>query len=277
VTIEQHIVSLEALAAADKEIAQLSEQLEQERGTLDGRRSEAAGLEERLAADRQAVAEMDKTRQEVITELRQIDKQVDRSRERLSRARNEREQQAAERELDELRKLQRDRDDEIKKILTLTDEARTSIDENEARLSTLSGELEESSEGASLSIVSLEKQIAEKQAARDQVADKLPSLTRRRYQSMHDRGKLPVAKTTDGTCLGCFVKLPPMLFHTMLSRTKFEECPNCHRIIYYTPPAPEGGEDDDAAADDAAADAAEASGGAAAGAGASEADPSAGG
>jgi hypothetical protein len=32
------------------------------------------------------------------------------------------------------------------------------------------------------------------------------------------------------------VQLPPMMFHRMLSRVEFEECPNCHRIINYEPP-----------------------------------------
>ena len=67
----------------------------------------------------------------------------------------------------------------------------------------------------------------------------MPRLVFRRYERLLSRGRSPVAKTTDGTCLGCFVKLPPMLFHQMLSRRQFEECPNCHRIIYYVPPPTE--------------------------------------
>ena len=54
---------------------------------------------------------------------------------------------AAERELDELRKLPRDRDEEIKKIIAVSDQARTSIQEAESRQQELEAQLEGSLEG----------------------------------------------------------------------------------------------------------------------------------
>lgn len=156
----------------------------------------------------------------------------------MQRSRNERESQAAERELDELRRLQRDRDDEVGKIMGLCDQARGSISDNEEKLASLQAELSNSEEGTVSRLSQLEADIAAKRAGRAEILSKLPSLTARRYETMHSRGKVPVAKTTDGTCRGCFVKLPPMLFHSLLSRTQFGECPFCHRIIWYAPPAP---------------------------------------
>ncbi len=234
--IEGQIACLEALVVVDAAIQELSERIEKERGDLDVVRVEVGELVERLETDRASVAEMDKTRSDLVLELRQLDKQIERSRDRLQRSRNEREVNAAERELDELRKLQRDRDDEIKRIVGLSELARTSIEENSARHQELSTRLEGSLDGANKIITELEQKLEAEKAGRVDVVAKLPNLTRRRYQSMRDRGKLPIAKSHNGTCLGCFVGLPPMMFHTMLSRTTFEECPNCHRILYYEPP-----------------------------------------
>ena len=56
---------------------------------------------------------MDKTRTELLAELRQMTQQIDRSREKLSRSRNERESNAAQREVEELRKLHRDREEDL--------------------------------------------------------------------------------------------------------------------------------------------------------------------
>jgi hypothetical protein len=66
---------------------------------------------------------MDKTRGELIQDVRNMSQQLEHSREKLSRSRTERESNAAQRELEELRKLVRDREDEIGK---LTADAETS-------------------------------------------------------------------------------------------------------------------------------------------------------
>ncbi|HHH31023.1 MAG TPA: hypothetical protein ENK57_22130 [Polyangiaceae bacterium] len=253
-SIEKAIETLEKLVAADDEIKALTDGIGEEQGALDGIRKELAELEERLAADRERVSEMDKTRNDLVQEMRQIAGQIDRSRERLQRARNEREAQAAERELDELRKIQRDRDDEIKKLGELSEQARISIQEAETRKAELDERLSGSLAGTTDKITSLEAELAKKRQARDALGKDMPSMVFRRYERLLSRGRSPVAKTTDGTCLGCFVKLPPMLFHEMLSRRKFEECPNCHRIIYYEPPPTE--EELAAAAAEAAKDSA---------------------
>ncbi len=254
-SIEQQILSLERLAAADAEIKELTEGIEKERSQLDGIRKELSELEERLEADNLRIAEMEKTRGDLVQELRQISGQIDRSRERLQRARNEREVNAAERELDELRKIQRDRDDEIKKLVELSEQARGSLRQSEERKAELSGRLAGSVEGSTKTMEELEQKRAAVAASRAEIAKELPSLVFRRYERVLSRGRVPIAKTSDGTCQGCFVQLPPMMFHQMLSRLAFEECPNCHRIIYYAPPPTEEELAAKAAAESASADA----------------------
>jgi hypothetical protein len=239
VSIEQQIETLERLAAADAEMKQLAEGLEKERGVLETLRSELDELAARLATDGDSIAEMEKTRNDLIQELRQVGQQIDRSREKMQRARNEREVNMCERELDELRKIQRDRDDEIKKIGELSDLARESTRVAEARKSELTAILAGSLEGATKSITDLSARLEAVTAERAAITKGLPGLLARRYDRLLSRNKVPIAMTHDGTCLGCFVKLPPMMFHQMLSRISFEECPTCHRIIYYTPPPTE--------------------------------------
>ncbi|MBW2454460.1 MAG: hypothetical protein JRI68_08115, partial [Deltaproteobacteria bacterium] len=182
-SIEQQIETLEQLAAADAIAKVLEAKIEQERGEIEGVRVEVAGLCQRLEDDRESIQEMDKTRGDLVQEVRSISGQIDRSRERLQRARNEREVNAAERELDELRKLQRDRDDEIKKVIGLAELARASIQEGEERKSELDARLEGSLEGKTKIIAALEEQLNGTSQARKGAADKLPGLVLRRYES----------------------------------------------------------------------------------------------
>jgi predicted nucleic acid-binding Zn-ribbon protein len=237
VGIEAQIESLEQLAALDADVKELSAKLEAQRAEYVALKAAHAALERSLGADRAGLVEMERTRSELQIDHRNIVQQLDRSRDRVQRSRNEREVQAAERELDELRRLQRDRDDELSKMIGLCDQARNAIDDNELKLAELQEKLSSSEQGTLAQIHQLEAEVSAKKSGRASLLAKLPSLTGRRYESMHGRGKVPVAHTTDGTCRGCYVQLPPMLFHSLLSRTQFGECPFCHRIIWYAAPA----------------------------------------
>lgn len=234
--IDAQIDSLEQLATLDAVLKTLVEKLGAQRAEYTALKASHATVETAIAADRASLIEMERTRSELQIDHRNIGQQLDRSRDRIQRSRNERESQAAERELDELRRLQRDRDDELGKMIVLCDQVRNAIADNEFKLLELQEKLSTSEQGTLAQIQALETDVAEKRSGRVAIIAKLPSLMGRRYESMHGRGKVPVAHTTDGTCRGCYVQLPPMLFHSLLSRTQFGECPFCHRIIWYTAP-----------------------------------------
>ena len=110
------IRALEELAAMDAEVKALEEKLGEERGVLSGLKDKLKKLDDRLAADRATVAGADKQRGELQLDVRTMTAQIEHSREKLNRARTEREQQAAQRELEELRKLVRDREDEMQRV-----------------------------------------------------------------------------------------------------------------------------------------------------------------
>lgn len=232
-SISEQIPILEELCRIDGDIRSIEEQLETQRGMLGGLRAEAKSLEERISADRESVATMDKTRGELIVELRQMNMQVDRSREKLQRSRNEREANAAQRELEELRKLLRDREDEIEKLVSLADQAKEAIESADAKRSEIGNELEGTEEGTTKSISDLEGQKTSLVERREVVAKQLPPIIYRRYEGIRQRRPVPIAAVLDGTCQGCFMTVQPMLYQKMLRLEEFEQCPSCRRIIYY--------------------------------------------
>lgn len=236
-SIRDQIAFLEELQSLDSDIKRIDEQLEKHRGGLEGMRTEAKGLEDRLKTDRDMVSQMEKTRNELVTELRQMTQQIERSREKLQRSRNEREQNAAQREVEELRKLHRDREEELERLTSASDAARASIEDTEQKRGVITSSIEGSQEGITTSIESLEADKKARLAQRAEVVKKLPSTLYRRYEQVRTRRPVAIAKTHDGTCLGCHLSLPPMMFQKMRRQEEFEQCPQCRRIIYYVPPA----------------------------------------
>jgi uncharacterized protein len=235
VSIRDQIAFLEELSSIDVELRRVEEQLEKHHKGLSGMQSEVRSLEDRLKTDRDLLTAMDRTRNDLVTELRQMTQQIDRSREKLQRSRNERESNAAQREVEELRKLHRDREEELDRLNLAADAAKGAIDEAERKRSALSSELTGSADGITSSMGELEAEKATRSAARAKVVARIPVVLYKRYESIRTRRPVAIAKTHDGTCLGCHLAVPPMMFQKMRRQEEFEQCPNCRRILYYVP------------------------------------------
>ena len=234
-SIREQIAFLEELSVIDVDLRRIEEQLDRHHKGLSGMQAEVKSLDDRAKADRETVAAMDKTRGELVTELRQMTLQIDRSREKLGRSRNERESNAAQREVEELRKLHRDREEELERLNVAAESAKGAIDETEKKRAAISGELSGSADGITTSMGELEAEKATRSADRKRVVAKIPPALFRRYESIRTRRPVAIAKTHDGTCLGCHLSVPPMMFQKMRRQEEFEQCPNCRRILYYVP------------------------------------------
>lgn len=234
-SIRQQIPLLEALSEIDERLRLVEEDLGLRRGGLATLQTEAAELEKKAAVGRESIGSMDKTRNELHIEARQMTSQIEKSREKLGRSRNERESVAATRELEELRKLLRDREDEMEKIQNLAERARTSVNESETRFTALTKELEGDAEGVAKALAEREKERGELIARREAAIKTIPPLLYRRYESIRSRRPKAIASTQNGTCNGCHIAVPPMMFQKMMRQEEFEQCPNCKRILYYAP------------------------------------------
>src|SRR5262249_51855356 len=140
------------------------------------------------------------------------------------------------REVEELRKLHRDREEELERLNSAAEAARGAIDEADGKRSSLTGQLEGTQEGITSSIGDLEAEKKIRMEARAKVVAKLPVVLYRRSEPTRTTRPAAIARTTDGTCLGCHLSVPPMMFQKMRRQEEFEQCPNCRRILYYMPP-----------------------------------------
>ena len=234
-TIQAQIENLENLAALDVELKELREAVKQERQGLDAKRSTLASLEERIARSQKNAGDMDKLRSDLMGEVRQMSIQVERSREKLSRCRTEREANAAQREIEELRKLYRDREIEVEKLDGFLEQAQKDIAQVSGERDALLAELS-AVEGDTVGrLAQGDAAVAEKEAQRASLVASVPPALYRRYEMIRGRRGTAISSTTDGTCSACHMRLPPMLFQGLTRENKFEQCPSCNRILYYRP------------------------------------------
>lgn len=239
--MQAQIEALERLAALDAELTRLHEELARERSALLDKKRHLEDLEQRLARSRGSIGEMDRLRGELIQEMRQMSVQLEKSREKLARCRTEREANAAQREVEELRKLYRDREIEIDKLGTLGDQARGELETTESEKSELASELGESEGAVATRLNEVEAELAEKNDRRKEVVAQVTPVLYRRYELVRKRKGTAIAFTHTGTCSACHMTLPPQLYQQLKRGTDFGQCPSCNRILYFRvdPPHPE--------------------------------------
>ena len=219
----------------DADMKSISDKLGEERKTLGALTEGLNKLETKLVADRAHLAQTEKTRGECQLDVRNMTQQIEHSREKLNRSRTERESNAAQREMEELRKLLRDREDDVMKLSTEAEGVRVQVEATEAQAQIIREQLAAQRDGIEQKMAELESQKSGKEGGRDSLAKRLPPALYRRYEMVRGKRVFAVAQTSsDGTCTACNIALPPQMFHKLRREPMIEQCPSCNRIIYYT-------------------------------------------
>jgi predicted nucleic acid-binding Zn-ribbon protein len=240
-SIPEQIRALEELASVDADLKVLDDELSQERATLAALKASLKRLDEKRKADLLSVAATDKARNELVTDVRGMMQQLDHSREKLNRSRTERESNAAQRELEELRKLVRDREEDINKLTAEGDGVRGQIEASQAETAKVQAELGSTEGDINSKVADVERQRTAKADSRGAIVKRLPPVLYRRYETLRTKKPCPISQTTDGTCTACHMALPPQLFHRLRREPMIDQCPSCQRLIYFVPPQPAEG------------------------------------
>lgn len=245
VNIQAQIEALEGLSAVDADLREINEELRRERDALTQKREHLDELDAKLARDRQSFEGMERMRNDLMLEVRQMSQQVERSREKLGRCRTEREANAAQREIEEIRKIYRDREIEIEKLVGLLEQAHVEIDNTSAKRETLGAELGSTEGAVTGRLGELEEQVTAKEEARKSLVGAVQPVLYRRYELIRKRRGKAIAFTTSGDaasagmCSECHIILPPMMFQKLMRAEDFEQCPSCNRILYFRQPVTE--------------------------------------
>ncbi len=231
--LQQQIDALERLATLDVSLTRLEAELAHEGELLADKKQQLKRLQERFDSTRASVGDMDKTRGELLQDARHMSVQMDRSREKLARSRSEREVNAVQREIEELRKLYRDRELEIEKINGLSEQARQEMDGASSERDTLMGDLGAKETELASRLGYLERSVAAEREQRKELVKAVPPVLYRRYEMVRKRRGSAVAWTFQGTCSECHISISPMMFQKLRRGEDFDQCPSCQRILYF--------------------------------------------
>lgn len=230
----EQIEKLVVLQKVDGEILVLEEEL----GSMP---RELAELEAKNAEFLERKAVLEDKLDILQTQRKRLDLEIDdntsrikKSKNKLMMAGNTREYHAMMREMDNMEKATRNREEEkvalaeeLERQTTLLDELQKEHAELTARLDEYQGNLKKRSASA-------RKRLAELQKEREDACVVVPGPVLKRYEFIRERISNPViVPVTAGVCSGCFIQIPPQAFNDLQKGETILSCPNCQRLIYW--------------------------------------------
>jgi len=231
----KQIEQLVILQKVDDEIIVLEEELEntpKEVAELKSRHQESLeqqnALQEKIDILKNQKARLE---QEIENDTLKIKK----SKNKLMMVGNSREYHAMMRELDNLEKQNRMREEEL---AALKEELVRQKDEHEAMQARV-GELEEELKVKQANLSELmdkaKKRLTYLQKKRKTASKAIPTPIMGRYEFIRSRLSNPViVPVEDGICDGCHISIPPQSYIELQKGQQILSCPNCQRLIYWS-------------------------------------------
>lgn len=240
-SIQASITTLKTLHVLDSRIAKLEAELSTERVSIDEKSERHIALATHAAKIAGTIDGMEGTKGELNGELRQHLALGEKSREKMARCRNEREANAAQREVEEVRRLCRERESEITKLTGLIEDARADLAKIDTEREEVGGQIDETQGEATAKVRELQGTLEVELKKRAEVLDQLPPGLRRQYVAVQKKRGSGVAALIDGSCTACHISLSPMIYQEIMREQELHQCPSCLRLLFL---AEKGSSDD---------------------------------
>lgn len=217
---DEILVIKNELSDAPKEVEALQERydaLEAQRNQFSEKREHLKEQEKRLSVE----IEDDATK-------------VKKSKSKLMLVGNTKEYHAMMREMDNLEKLNRMREEEKVTLGEELQRQEMALSEIEGRFGALKEELDEKKANLQARLDGANKVLAKLDKKRDLTGKEVPAPVLSRYEFIRERLSHPVIVSVDeGICTGCHIAIPPQSFIELQKGHQILSCPNCQRLIYW--------------------------------------------
>ena len=221
------------LQEIDQEIKKLEAEKAQAPARLSALKENLTSKDAGLKQFTERLSEIKKRRVDIEDELEVENVRLGKSQQKLNSIKTNREYQALLKEIEEIKKANKSREDEIVTAMEETDAVENDIKARQVEADGIQKEIEveethlariESELDGRISALEDQRQTITKDARQDLLS---------RYQFLRDkRGGVAIVSVTNAVCNGCHMNIPPQLFNELLRDEKIHYCPICQRLIY---------------------------------------------
>ena len=192
-----------------------------------------AKLKLQVTTKTNAVTEMEKVQRQSQAALDINKDRLTRSSLRLEGVQNTQEFQAINKEIDQLKKLNGNLEEQAKKILGEIEVIQKEISELNTNLETLIAQRTEKEVAVNGQSSKAEGEISTLSSERIKFTPGVDPKTLAVYNRVRGaRGGLGIVPAIGGRCKGCNMMVPPQLFNEVQKFTQVHSCPSCHRLLF---------------------------------------------
>ncbi len=230
----RQIEQLVALQQVDHEIFNIKKDLTRAPQEIEELEKEFTGLEERRS---RVVEKLDHLREQEKRLALEIDEDVARikkSKSKMLMVENSREYQAMSREMDNMERSNRNREEEKTVLMEELQRQNTIYDELDAAYTEAKASLDEKRSTLDKRLAGLNKELDGLMARRDAAKKDIPTPVLSRYEFIRERLENPViVPVEERICSGCNIAIPPQTYIELQKCKQILSCPNCQRLIYW--------------------------------------------
>lgn len=229
----KELIALVKLSEIDTATAQIDQELAKIPAELNELRADVARLEALLGGERAQLQEAEVLFATQESEIQEQNQALSRSKAKGAKARNTREADAVERELEVVRRMLKDRETERDRLRSAIEHRRGAVAKHDKEFEELRKFAAEQEQKGRERMDVLEAERAAVLTGRETTAVDISGDVLRRYDMIRKkRAGLGVSKVEGTICSACHVSLPPQQMIKVRRGETMEQCPRCLRILY---------------------------------------------
>jgi predicted nucleic acid-binding Zn-ribbon protein len=228
----EQLAALAKIADIDAEALRSDTELKEIPARLEELEGDVKRLGELLDAERSDLAEADALLSAQEEELHNQSQSLAKSKAKSARARTMREADAVEKELEVIRRLMKEREEERQSLRSAIEKRRGSVGKHEKELAQLQQLAADERTKAEVRMAELQAVRDRVMAGRRELAAKVPADVLKRYELIRDRRSAGASPMKGRICGGCNTSLPPNQTIAVSKGETFEQCPRCQRFLF---------------------------------------------
>lgn len=233
--VREQLVALAKLGRIDASTQDLDRELKEIPKEVDALRESVSLLEGLLAKERNDLDQAQKLRDQQDVLLKEANDSISRAKAKGAKAKNAREAEAVERELEAARRTVKEREVEREKLVAAIGSVQGSLTQHETEFAGLKDMLQQKDAEAQTRIAELEAKRNTALHGRDDLAALVPKEMLSRYDAVRLRRHAGVAEVREGICQGCRMAVRPMQYIVIQREEGIERCAHCQRYLYWGP------------------------------------------
>ncbi len=228
------IKKLVELQEIDSEMITLKSRLVEAPKHLEELQSSLDSLDGQIAQTRERLDILNQQKDKLKKDIEEDSHKVKKSKNKLMMVNNTKEYHAMMREMDNLEKLNRFREEEMTNLIEDIQVHQEKMEELTSERQALSQELANSQSTLDSEMQKINKRISQLEKSRKKACANVPVPILSRYNFIRDRLNNPVIVSVKrGVCTGCYISIPPQSFIEIQKGEQILSCPNCQRLIFW--------------------------------------------